>query len=85
MDGQIGCLVTINNWQRHVIVVHKLFAKALLGRDDVGVDAEGVDEAPRVNVLMKASCFDFVEGVGKGPPTKGVWRRGCRCSRQRWW
>ena len=81
--------MTINSWQRHAIVVRKLFAKALLhkafGRDDVGVDAEGVDEAPRVDVLMKASCFDFAKGVGEGPRTKGVWRRGCRCSRRRRW
>ena len=59
-----------------------MFVKALLqkvfGRGDVGVDAEGFDEAPCADVFMEASCFGFAEGegypakvFGENPPKKG--------------
>jgi len=58
-----------------------MFVKALLqkvfGRGDVGVDAEGFDEAPCADVFMEASCFGFAEGegypakvFGENPPKK---------------
>jgi hypothetical protein len=51
--------------------------KILFGGDDIGVDAEGVDEAPRVDMLTEASCFGFFEGAGKGPLANIFWQRRC--------